>query len=143
MQHLTFPARCCPMSYQELSIEERATIQIGHTQGFRKKNWKRRQIYFLRRTPLLVSPLRRVTFSLLVQRESNQRESSDGLSNSDTHQQSRGSTIAHRCRQLTYPTNTRSRCHATSSKLGINRSGKSICRPASGNSTSRTNGSSR
>ena len=30
--HLTFPVRCCPISYHELSVEERAAIQIGHVQ---------------------------------------------------------------------------------------------------------------
>lgn len=34
VQHLTFPVRCCPMSYSELRVEERTTIQIGHAQGF-------------------------------------------------------------------------------------------------------------
>ncbi|WP_157384310.1 helix-turn-helix domain-containing protein, partial [Pseudomonas helleri] len=32
---MTFPVRCCPYeSYTELSVEERATIQISHAQGF-------------------------------------------------------------------------------------------------------------
>ena len=44
-----------------------------------KGDEKRGQIYFLRCSPLRVSPLRRVTFSLRAQRESNQRESAPGI----------------------------------------------------------------
>ncbi len=33
MQHLSISLRCCPTSYLELSIEERASIQVGQAQG--------------------------------------------------------------------------------------------------------------
>lgn len=37
MQHLTFPVRCCLLSYHELSVEERAIIQIGQARGFSRR----------------------------------------------------------------------------------------------------------